>query len=190
MCRCGYTGSKPVVECCISAWHIIPPNKPPTPSPYPPLASLGSHYSQPGSTVLHRGCPWRAYPNCDSLLGAQVHSSPWNHSRGGGSRVVINMLQAQLMSHSKSLVLADILCCLVRTFVGRRRKSSLSSLFNSLLFFMYLMWILSAPNQSLHTLYVIQYITSSDEKTFQLNIVNVTKGSKNLSFSFHAIHLV
>lgn len=26
----------------------------------------------------------------ESLLGAQVHSSPWNHSGGGASRVVIN----------------------------------------------------------------------------------------------------
>lgn len=122
LCRCGYTGSKPAVQHCISAWHIIPPNNPPYTHTHPlhnlPLASLGSHYRQPGSSVLHRGCPWRAYPNCDSLLRAQVNSSPWNHSggvRGRGSRVVINMVQAQLMSHSKSLILADILCCSVET---------------------------------------------------------------------------
>lgn len=80
------------------------------------------------SPLRARGSPRRAYPNSESLLGAQVHSSTWNHS--GNKHTV----RAQLMSHSKSLILADILHFLVeiwcrKVIVECGRKRSLSTHF-------------------------------------------------------------
>lgn len=90
------------------------------------------------SPLRARGSPRRAYPNSESLLGAQVHSSTWNHS--GNKHTV----RAQLMSHSKSLILADILHFfggnLVQESYRRvwEEKISLYSLLDSLIIYVHL----------------------------------------------------
>lgn len=88
----------------------------------PPSGSPGSHSRQSGSSILSSaagGSPWWAYPNGEWFLGAQAHSSAWNHRAGGGTHVFINTVRAQIMSHCKILILAGVLYCLVEIQAGK-----------------------------------------------------------------------